>query len=233
MPRSREEEAGQLYVEGAKAIRAGGHELFMLAGHLILMIKGTVNHKGPLWPVRILPDGLKTEVRLDRFIDYLRKPAREGLGVPSLHFLRQTLRASPKNGEEALDLVRKELAKEHVDLDAVADRERDAMPPPRELKAPHRPSGEGVPSTPLGKGNSTARRKAQLAARRPDLAEKVRAGTMKLSEALSEAGIRKKLTPLEQVLKLLPKLTEADRLVVIDHVTVLLDAPLPRRKPGA
>jgi hypothetical protein len=48
--RPREQEAGILYVEGEKAVRAGGHELHMLAGHLILMVKGTVSHQGALWP---------------------------------------------------------------------------------------------------------------------------------------------------------------------------------------
>ena len=42
----REQEAGLLYEEGAKAVRAGGHELHMVAGHLIFMIK-----RGPSAPV--------------------------------------------------------------------------------------------------------------------------------------------------------------------------------------
>src|SRR4051812_13157045 len=104
MPRSREEEAGILFEEGAKSVSAGGHEIFMLASHLVLMIKGTATHKGPLWPHRILPpDGMT--IQLDRFVDYLLLPVRKGLGLPGLRFLQQTLKASP-DGEEALALVR-------------------------------------------------------------------------------------------------------------------------------
>jgi hypothetical protein len=66
---TREREAGQLYSDGAKAVRGGGHELRSLATHLILMIKGTAQYPGALWPVRELHDG--KVVNLDRFIDYL------------------------------------------------------------------------------------------------------------------------------------------------------------------
>jgi hypothetical protein len=188
--RSREQEAGVLYEAGAEAVRAGGHDLKMLADHVIHMIRGTADHQGPLWPVRILHDG--REVRLDRFIDYLRKPVREGLGLPSLHFLRGVLKTSPRNGDEALHLVRNELAKEYVDLDAVADQERDSALLKRTLKATGRPAGDkGIPGIPLPKQGSE-RRAAQLAQRRPDLAEQVSTGRIKLSKALLEAGIRKK-----------------------------------------
>ena len=57
MPRSREQEAGVLYEDGAKAVRAGGHELSMLASHLIFMVKGTAVYQGSLWPLPILHDG--------------------------------------------------------------------------------------------------------------------------------------------------------------------------------
>jgi hypothetical protein len=206
---SREQEAGVLYEQGAQAVRAGGSELHLLASHLALMIKGTVNHAGPLWPVRVLHDG--REIRLDRFIDYLRKPEREGLGIPSLHFLRQVLKASPNHGEEALNLVKKELAKEHVDLDETADRERDAAMMKHQLKATGRPPAteKGGPGPPL---DTSARRAARLADRRPDLAEQVRAGSKKLSVALVEAGIRKKpAPPLTQIRKLWAKLDRDER----------------------
>src|SRR4051812_47794915 len=122
MPLSREQEAGVLYEEGSRHVRAGGHELSMVASHLVFMVRGTAVHQGPLWPLRILHDG--REVRLDRFIDYLMKPTRVGLGVPSLHFLRQVLKATPERGEEALTLVRAQLLKELIDFDDVADHEQ-------------------------------------------------------------------------------------------------------------
>jgi hypothetical protein len=206
MTRNREQEAGFLYEEGAKAVRAGGHELNMLAGHLIHMIKGTVDFQGPLWPLRILHDG--REIRLNRFIDYLLRPAREGLGLSSLYFLQQVLKASLHNGQEALDLVRTELAKEYVNFDNIANREHSTALLERQpgLTGLH---NKGTKLVPFTKGG-TDRQAAQLAQRRPDLADKVRAGTMKLSEALLEAGIRKKVAPFEQIRKLLPKLTKAE-----------------------
>jgi hypothetical protein len=209
MRHSREQEAGLLYVEGAKAVRAGGHELHMLAGHLILMVQGTENNKGPLWPVRIIPPDNR-EVRLDRFIDYLRKPTREGLGLPSLHFLRQVLKASPDNGEQAFRLVRQELAKEHVNFDAVADQEDATELLKGKVGPTGRPAGaKGTPGVPSPSKGGTDRRAAQLAKRRPDLAEAVRSGRMKLSKALVDAGIRKKADVLEQARKALGKLTDA------------------------
>lgn len=45
---------------------------------------------------------------------------------------------------------------------------------------------------------------------RPDLAEKVVAGEMSANAAAVEAGFRRKPTPFEQVLKLIPKLTDAE-----------------------
>jgi hypothetical protein len=44
-----------------------------------------------------------------------------------------------------------------------------------------------------------------------ELAAKVRSGEMKANAAAIEAGFRKKLTPIERVLKLLPKLTPTER----------------------
>jgi hypothetical protein len=191
MSPSREEEAGLLYLEGAKAVRAGGHELTMLAGHLALMINGTRDYPGPLWPVRVVqPD--RREIKLDRFIDYLLKPAREGLGLPSLHFLRQVLKAS-KDGDQVLELARAELAKEHVDLDATANKEHETELLKRQPGPHGHPTAAASQSTNLvlSKGG-TDRQAAQLAARRSDLAQAVRDGRLKLSAALIEAGIRKK-----------------------------------------
>ncbi len=219
---SREEEAGLLYIEGAKAVSAGGDQLGLLAGHLILMVRGTEQYPGPMWPLRIVPpDG--REIRLDRFIDYLRKPTREGLGLPSLYFLQQVLKASSNDGTTALDLVRKELAKEHVDLDAIADHERDTALLRRQIKETGRPaiSEKGTQYVPLPKSGKD-RHAAQLAQRRPDLAEQVRAGKMKLSAALIEAGIRKKLTRLEQIIKWLPKLDH-------DEIAQLMDTLLQQK----
>ena len=219
MPHSREEEAGLLYEQGAKSVRSGGHELGMLAGHLIVMVRGTATHQGPLWPVRILPPDHR-EIHLDRFIDYLRKPARPSLTA----FLRQVLKASSTDGETAFVLVRQELAKEHVDLDAVADRERDSVLLKREPGREGRPSADkSTPGVSLSTGG-TDRRAAQLAKRRPDLADQVRAGTKKLSTALIEAGIRKKPSPLEQIKRAWKKLDRAGRYECLKSIVADMSA---------
>jgi len=224
MLRTREEEAGFLYEEGAKAVSAGGDELRTLASHLILMIRGTRDYQGPLWPLRVLPPDNR-EVRLTSFRDYLRKPVRVGLGAPSLHFLRQTLRALP-NGDEALDLVRRELAKEDVNFDAVADRERDAALVKRKPSATGRPK-DGTKIVPLSKGGAD-RQAAQLAARRPDLADRVRAGTLRLSAALIEAGIRKPPPdPLQALHKAWGKASAEQRASFLSTVAPAAAAPAP------
>jgi len=215
MPRSREEEAGLLYIEGRKAVSAGGHELSMLTSHLRHMLRGTSEYPGALWQVRrVPPEGLSVE--LDHFADYLLKPARKGLGLPSLHFLRQALNAMPQ-GPETLQLVRNQFAAELMDFDALADQERD-----RELlKRKVGPTGTHVGNKllPLSKGN-TERQAARLAARRPDLADEVRAGTKKLNTALIEAGIRKKDTPLDTLRKAWRRASEAERKAFLDDVSL-------------
>jgi hypothetical protein len=154
---------------------------------------GTTDFAGPLWQVRrVPPDGLLVE--LDRFVDYLLEPPRKGLGMPSLHFLRQTLNALP-NGPEALQMVSEQLTSEGVDFKRLADRDRDAPLLDRRLN----PNGVNVRDTnivPLSLGGND-RKAAQLAARRPDLANKVRAGDLTLTHALVEAGIIKRETPLQ------------------------------------
>ena len=47
-----------------------------------------------------------------------------------------------------------------------------------------------------------------------DLAAKVRAGELSAHAAAIEVGFRKKLSPLEQILRLLPKLSDEDRRTV-------------------
>jgi hypothetical protein len=105
--------------------------------------------------------------------------------------------------------VRAELAKEHVDLDAVAKHEHDTALTKREIRRTGRPR-KGEETTPLPKGDSTDRRAARLAARRPDLAGAVRTGRLTLAAALIEAGIRKKLTPLEAATRAVAKLSDQE-----------------------
>jgi hypothetical protein len=186
------------------------------------MIQGTHDYPGALWPVRRMPPN-NTEFRLERFIDYLLKPAREGLGLPSLHFLRQVLRASPRYGDQAEVLVRQELVKELINFDAIADQEHESELLKGVLKATGRPGGEkGVNLTPLPKVG-TPRQAARLAKRRPDLAERVRAGKMRLATALKEAGIRKTPDALQTIRRAIPKLTDQQIRDLIAELSAMLD----------
>ena len=218
MPRSREQEAGVLYEEGAKAVRAGGHELSMLASHLIFMVKGTAVYQGSLWPLRILHDG--REIRLDRFMDYLTKPARVGLGLPSMHFLRQVLKATPDRGEEALGLVQEELRRELIDFDSVADHDRDAELARRTRRAgareggrPTNAAGEGSAALPLPKGSkSAARIVARLKRDAPAIAERFAAGGFRSARAAGiAAGIIVPPTKLAIALKAFRALSPEDQ----------------------
>lgn len=217
MPRSREEEAGVLYEQGSRAVRAGGHQLDMLTSHLRHMLMGVVDYPGALWQVRrVPPEGRLVE--LEHFKDYLLLPVRRGLELPSLYFLRQALTAMP-DGPGTLQLVREQFTRELMDFDALADRERETAL----LKCQPQKSGrpkKGVRIAALPK-SGTERQAAQLAQRHPDLAQRVRKGEMKLNAALLEAGIRKRLSPFEQIAKLLPKLSLEDR-----HRLVVLLADL-------
>jgi hypothetical protein len=56
-----------------------------------------------------------------------------------------------------------------------------------------------------------ARQAASLAQRRPDLADKVRSGELKLHKALVEAGIRKQPTPLDLLRRAWGKASEEER----------------------
>lgn len=207
--RNREEEAGYLYEKAARAVHSGGDDLRTISVHLRLMIRGTVDYQGPLWPLRILSAD-KREVRLDRFIDYLRKPVREGLGLPSLHFLREVLLALPE-GIETLGLVRAELAKEGVDFDAEADREeRQALD--ESDRAQQRPHGgdrvseeskiDNVQLAPTPTGNSSKAALRRLRKDRPDLHQDVIAGKITPHAAMVNAGFRPKTVqiPLDPAL---------------------------------
>jgi len=195
---TREEEAGRLYNDGRKAVRAGGHELHSLAMHLILMINGTQmpHFPGPLWPLRQLPPDGKI-IQLDRFIDYLLKPAREGLQLPSLYFLQQALEATPRDGERALALVRAELKKEHVDFDDQARRDELRLHGERApAKAVGKPKAvdnvDNVNIRNTGGGNSAAYLAARLRRDHPDIAERLAAGEFKSVRAAARAaGISK------------------------------------------
>jgi len=208
---TREQEAGELYSQGLKAVQTGGHELHMLAMHLILMVRGTSEFAGPLWPVRRFSDG--TERRLDRFIDYLLKQARDGLHLPNLFFLKQTLEATPNHGDEAIRLVRAELKKEHVDFDEEARKAELKMhgerPPLADSPGRIVSSNSDNVTKGTDRGNSATYLAAKLRRDFPDIADKLAQGAFRSVRAAAiAAGIITPPTPAEQITKLLPKLSD-------------------------
>jgi hypothetical protein len=76
--------------------------------------------------------------------------------------------------------------------------------------------GQGRPSNrrPIQYGTTVEYTLARLNRDRPDLAARVRAGELSANAAAIEAGFRKKPSALEQVLRLLPKLTSEERAVL-------------------
>lgn len=75
-------------------------------------------------------------------------------------------------------------------------------------------------------GTSRAYTLDRLQRERPDLFEQVKAGKLSANAAAIEAGFRKQSTPLERILKLLPKLTATER----RHLRARLDEMMKPRK---
>lgn len=117
--KTREQIATELYNDGRDSVMQGGDSLRMLATHIPAMVYGVKGNDGALWKDRAFPDRM---IHLDRFEDYLLKPARDGLGIPSLLWLARVLDAHEDKDEreKALAALRQEIA----DFDARVEKER-------------------------------------------------------------------------------------------------------------
>lgn len=117
--KTREQIATELYNDGRDSVMQGGDSLRMLAGHIPAMVYGVKDNDGALWQDRAFPD--KT-VHLDMFEDYILKPARDGLGIPSLLWLSRVLDAHEDKDEreKALAALRQEIP----DFDAKVEDEQ-------------------------------------------------------------------------------------------------------------
>ena len=117
--KTREQIAADLYNFGRDSVMQGGDSLQMLAKHIPAMVYGVKGNDGALWKDRAFPDRV---IHLDRFEDYLLKPARDGLGIPSLLWLARVLDAHEDKDEreKALAALRQEIP----DFDARVERER-------------------------------------------------------------------------------------------------------------
>lgn len=117
--KTREQIATDLYNFGRDSVMRGGDSLRMLATHIPAMVYGVKGNDGPLWQDRAFNDKV---IHLDRFEDYLLKPARDGLGIPSLLWLARVLDAHEEQDEreKALAALRQEIP----DFDARVEKER-------------------------------------------------------------------------------------------------------------
>lgn len=213
--KTREQKAAEIYSYGRDCVMEGGNSLRSLARHIAVMVFGNDDHEPGLWKSRQWPD---QTIHLDRFEDYLLRPAREGLGVPSLKWLRRVLDAHPEKDEreEALRAVRQEVP----DFDERADAEER-----KEAVRDARANREG-PGAPEGKSNnpngrrgkdeetngvsntiSSSRRDhgstnrlaiiGRLKRDRPDLLDKVESGELTPNAAAIEAGFRRRKIQVE------------------------------------
>ena len=117
--KTREQIATDLYNFGRDSVMRGGDSLRMLATHIPAMVYGVKGNDGPLWQDRAFNDKV---IHLDRFEDYLLKPARDGLGIPSLLWLSRVLDAHEEKDEreKALAALRQEIP----DFDARIEKEK-------------------------------------------------------------------------------------------------------------
>ena len=143
--KTREQIAADLYNFGRDSVMQGGYSLRTLATHISDMVYGIKGNDGALWKDRAFNDKI---IHLDSFEDYLLKPARDGLGIPSLLWLARVLDAheDKEEREKALAALRQEIA----DFDARVDEER--------LKMRNR---QTVPETTHGGSREGAGRKAK------------------------------------------------------------------------
>ena len=189
MPRTREEEAAELYSAMRRAVRDGDHGIGALPGHLRLILKGTVQFEGPLWQVRIFNAGLPTEkvFTLDKFEDYLLEDPRDGLGFDSLHQVKTFLEASTE-GEEALELLRAEIE----DFDKKANAGKVELIEEKGAAGTQGPNSDNVTISTegTGRGNSQEYGYRRLLKDFPAFAQRVKAGELSTHKALLLAGIR-------------------------------------------
>ena len=122
-----------------------------------------------------------------RFIDFITSPPRAGCGwAPD----RVESLLKNKESTKALAAWRNAVtASKHV----------------------HHSDSDNITIIKDGRGTSRSYTVSRLERERPDLFAKVDAGEMSANTAAIEAGFRKKLTPFEQIVRLIPKLTKGEK----------------------
>jgi hypothetical protein len=200
-PKTREQKAGEMYRQAVGEVSNGAHNIEMLARHIEHMLTGIQKFPGPMWRERLVPPEGK-HVVLDKFEDYLRRPAREGLGFKSLHQVDLMLKAAGKAGTEALTALRAEIHDwdQRVSLEKTRQTSKAAPALAQHGGERTKADEQGDIGT-LNRGSNSA---AYLAARikrdAPEIAARVEKGEFKSMRAAAKAaGIVKDRSPLERV----------------------------------
>lgn len=104
--KSIEEIVGEDYYVVSRSLDSAKYGLTSLARHICHVLGDNQWHE-PIWRVRVLHDGKIVE--LDKFEDYLLKPVRDGFGLSSLYAIDAAMKGVGREGELALDAIRKEI----------------------------------------------------------------------------------------------------------------------------
>jgi hypothetical protein len=201
--KTREQRAADIYSNGRDCVMKGGNSLRSLARHIKTVVFGNEEMEGPLWRARQWPD---QTITLDRFEDYLLKPAREGLGIPDFAWLLDVLQAHPEKSErdDAIKAVIHEIP-DFIDRAEVIKRKREVKEATRQTDPTSKefvdPAGAAVKgkgkrlsnTEPLSQSemNSKPGTLRRLARSHPDLLARVESGELSAHAAAVQAGIRK------------------------------------------
>ena len=201
---TKEQYAGQEYSDAVPRARRGADgDIWMLATHIIIMIKGSADFPGPLWRRReVPPDGRVME--LENFKDYLLEDPRHGLGFKSLSQVDLLMKSNEDKGTKALELIRKEIPEwdELIQKEARRAANRAAHVQQHTIK-PGPPEGNQnaakvktihdniMNCSATDQGTSTSYTLRRLARNHPELLERFAAGELTANQAAIKAGFRK------------------------------------------
>jgi hypothetical protein len=208
--------SGEIFESAMMAVQSGGNNLRLLAKYIIFLIHGTIDVPGPLWPARVLHGKRQTFTSFHRYL--LDQPG-DGIGLPSLHFLKQVLEATPKDGQRAITVVRSELAKEGVNFDEQCNLDRTKLlggvdPQPSLEDRERDEKGRIVHSdnVTVERGNTAAYLAARLKRDHPEIAEQLAAGKFRSVRAAAKAaGIVREPNALKQLRRWWKKASEKQR----------------------
>ena len=119
--------AGERYRLASQTIRSG-FAIRVLAAHITWML-GDNDWKRPVWRERRVPPDGKT-FDTPTFRDYLLRPAREGLELPSLLTVHKLCEADKDHGAKALAMLEREIPNYDALIEADEKAVQDAAPPP-------------------------------------------------------------------------------------------------------